>query len=83
MLFALIQSNISSYPHRNVTLQFFETTARYPDFFKVRQECIMPTLEAMIDARQVYVDGTLIFVLNAPIIFSVVCTTRTQAIAHE
>ncbi|KAF7330559.1 Exportin-T [Mycena venus] len=51
MLFALVQSNISSYPHRSVTLQFFETTSRYPDFFKVRNECIMPTLEAMIDAR--------------------------------
>lgn len=53
MLFALVQSNISSYPHRSVTLQFFETAARYPDFFKVRRECIMPTLEAMIDTRQV------------------------------
>ncbi|KAJ7035025.1 armadillo-type protein [Mycena alexandri] len=51
MLFTLIQSNISSYPHRSVTLQFFETIARYPDFFKVRRECIMPTLEAMIDTR--------------------------------
>ncbi|KAJ6513272.1 armadillo-type protein [Mycena sanguinolenta] len=51
MLFALVQSNISSYPHRSVTLQFFETAARYPDFFKVRRACIMPTLEAMIDAR--------------------------------
>ncbi|KAK7033114.1 Exportin-T [Favolaschia claudopus] len=51
MLFALVQSNISTFPHRNVALQFFETTARYPDFFKVRRECIMPTLEAMIDTR--------------------------------
>ncbi|KAJ7637739.1 armadillo-type protein [Mycena polygramma] len=51
MLLALIQSNISSYPHHNVTLQFFETIARYPEFFKVRKECIMPTLEAMIDTR--------------------------------
>ncbi|KAJ7274411.1 armadillo-type protein [Mycena haematopus] len=51
MLFALVQSNISSYPHRSVALQFFETAARYPDFFKVRTECIMPTLEAMIDVR--------------------------------
>ncbi|KAJ7170663.1 armadillo-type protein [Mycena crocata] len=51
MMFALVQSNISSYPHRSVTLQFFETVARYPEFFKVRKECIMPTLEAMIDTR--------------------------------
>ncbi|KAJ7707736.1 armadillo-type protein [Mycena rosella] len=51
MMFALVQSNISSYPHRSVMLQFFETASRYADFFKVRNECIMPTLEAMIDAR--------------------------------
>ncbi|KAJ6619725.1 armadillo-type protein [Mycena sp. CBHHK59/15] len=54
MLAALAQSNISSYPHRTVALQFFETASRYADFFKVRKEFIMPTLEAMIDARQVY-----------------------------
>ncbi|KAJ7650297.1 armadillo-type protein [Roridomyces roridus] len=51
LLFALVQSNISSYPHRSVALQFFEAAARYPDFFKVRKNCIMPTLEAMVDAR--------------------------------
>ncbi|KAJ7475824.1 armadillo-type protein [Mycena latifolia] len=51
MMFALVQSNISSYPHRSVMLQFFETTSRFTEFFKVRNECIMPTLEAMIDAR--------------------------------
>ncbi|KAJ6505980.1 armadillo-type protein [Mycena vulgaris] len=51
MMFTLVQSNISSYPHRSVMLQFFETTSRYADFFKVRTGCIMPTLEAMIDAR--------------------------------
>ena len=51
MLYALVQSGISSYPHRAVSLQFFETVARYCDFFKVRKECIIPTLEAMVDTR--------------------------------
>ena len=51
MLYALIQSGISGYPHKTVTMQFFETVARYGDFFKVRKECIMPTLQAMLDVR--------------------------------
>ncbi|CAK5283785.1 unnamed protein product [Mycena citricolor] len=51
MLFALIQSNLSSHPDRRVALQFFEAVSRYPDFFKVRKECILPILEAMIDSR--------------------------------
>ncbi|KAF8896374.1 armadillo-type protein [Infundibulicybe gibba] len=51
MLFALVRSGISSYPHLSVALQFFETAARYTDFFKVRTDCIIPTLQAMIDAR--------------------------------
>ena len=53
MLYTLVQSRISAYPHHTVTLQFFETTTRYTDFFKVRKECIMPTLHAMIDQRYV------------------------------
>jgi exportin-T len=51
MLLALVQSGISGYPHRAVAMQFFETAARYGDFFKVRKDCILPTLEAMIHAR--------------------------------
>ncbi|KAG6331220.1 hypothetical protein ID866_7869 [Astraeus odoratus] len=51
ILLALVQSGISAYPHRAVVMQFFETAARYGDFFKVRKDCIMPTLEAMVDAR--------------------------------
>jgi exportin-T len=51
MLSALVQSGIASYPNRAVSLQFFETVARYPDFFKVRKACILPALEAMIDSR--------------------------------
>ncbi|PPQ68668.1 hypothetical protein CVT25_012322 [Psilocybe cyanescens] len=51
MLFALVQSGIASFPNRTVALQFFETVSRYADFFKVRKECILPTLEAMVDTR--------------------------------
>ncbi|RDX57282.1 ARM repeat-containing protein [Lentinus brumalis] len=51
MLYALVQSGISTYPHKTVDMQFFETVARYGDFFKVRKECIMPTLQAMLDVR--------------------------------
>nr|GAT60781.1 predicted protein [Mycena chlorophos] len=54
MLLGLIQSSISSHPKRIVALQFFEAVSRYPDFFKVRKECIMPTLEAMIDVRGIH-----------------------------
>ncbi|KAL1738251.1 hypothetical protein HDZ31DRAFT_21984, partial [Schizophyllum fasciatum] len=54
VLFAMVQSGIVSYPHRAVSLQYFESVARYPDFFKVRKECIPPTLEAMIDSRGVH-----------------------------
>ncbi|KNZ81909.1 Exportin-T [Termitomyces sp. J132] len=51
MLYALVQSGIASYPHHAVSLQFFETVSRYTDFFKIRKECIIPTLEAMVDRR--------------------------------
>ncbi|KAG5638768.1 pre-tRNA nuclear export protein [Sphagnurus paluster] len=51
MLYTLVQSGIVSYPHHAVSLQFFETVSRYTDFFKIRKECIIPTLEAMVDTR--------------------------------
>lgn len=54
MLFNLVQSGIASFPNRTVALQFFETVARYTDFFKVRKECIIPALEPMIDTRSVF-----------------------------
>ena len=54
MLFNLVQSGIASFPNKTVALQFFETVARYTDFFKVRKECIIPALEPMIDARSVF-----------------------------
>lgn len=54
MLYALVQSGISSYPHKTVCMQFFETVARYGDFFKVRKDCIMPTLQAMLGPKLVF-----------------------------
>lgn len=51
MIYTLIQSGISAYPHRTVVMQFFETVVRYSDFFKVRKECILPTLQSMVDTR--------------------------------
>lgn len=58
MLYALVQSGISSYPNKTVVMQFFESAARYGDFFKVRKECIMPTLAAMVDARGLHSPDT-------------------------
>ncbi|EJD06563.1 ARM repeat-containing protein [Fomitiporia mediterranea MF3/22] len=54
MLMALVRSNICVYPNNAVSMQFFETCARYGDFFKVRKECIMPMLEAMIGPRGIH-----------------------------
>ncbi|KAE9407804.1 KapM protein [Gymnopus androsaceus JB14] len=54
LLFELVQSGMSAYPHQSVALQFFETVSRYNDFFKVRKQCIVPTLEAMIDSRGIH-----------------------------
>jgi len=51
MLFTLVHSGISSFPNRAVSAQFFETVSRYTDFFKVRKDCIIPTLEAFVDVR--------------------------------
>ena len=51
LVFALIESRISAYPHQAVAMQVFESFSRYTDFFKVRKNCIVPALEAMVDAR--------------------------------
>ncbi|KAI5998619.1 armadillo-type protein [Pisolithus albus] len=58
ILLALVQSRISAYPHRAVVMQFFETVARYNDFFKIRKDCIMPTLEAMVGTRGLHSPDT-------------------------
>ncbi|KAI9566771.1 armadillo-type protein [Boletus coccyginus] len=54
ILLALVQSGISAYPHRAVVMQFFETVARYGDFFKIRKDCIMSTMEALVSNRGVH-----------------------------
>ncbi|KAH9031084.1 ARM repeat-containing protein [Lactarius hengduanensis] len=51
LLLALFETRISAYPNQAVIMQFFETVARYGDFFKVRKQCIVPALEAMVDVR--------------------------------
>lgn len=53
MLFALVGCGIGAYPHPSVVMQFFETCARYGDFFKVRKTCIIPLLESMVGPRSV------------------------------
>lgn len=51
LMYLLVRSNISSFPHVAVRSQFFEAVGRYLDFFKVRKDCIMPVLEALVDER--------------------------------
>ncbi|EKM58374.1 uncharacterized protein PHACADRAFT_117257 [Phanerochaete carnosa HHB-10118-sp] len=51
MLYALVQSGIAEHQHKTVNMQFFETTARYGDFFKVRKDCIVPALQSMVGPR--------------------------------
>ncbi|KAI0033548.1 ARM repeat-containing protein [Vararia minispora EC-137] len=51
LVFALIESHITMHPHQMVVMQAFEAIARYTDFFKVRKECIIPVLEAMVGPR--------------------------------
>ena len=64
MLFTLVQSGIASFPNRTVALQFFETVARYTDFFKVRKECIIPALEPMIDTRSALILLSTVWIAN-------------------
>jgi exportin-T len=53
LVFSLIESGITAYPHQTVIMQAFEAIVRYTDFFKVRKQCIIPALEAMVDTRYV------------------------------
>ena len=83
MLYTLVQSGISAYPHHTVTLQFFETTTRYTDFFKVRKECIMPTLHAMIDQRFVLRPHRPCRIMMMTNNLTGVCITKTPVSGHE
>ena len=51
MLLRAVESQVFSYPHSAVNLQFFECCARYSEFFKSRKDLIQPVLEAFVDAR--------------------------------
>lgn len=53
-----IQSQILTYPHSAVTLQFLECCARYYEFFKCRRELIQPVLEAFVDTRGIHNEKT-------------------------
>lgn len=48
---AIVESNISAYPHSSVAMQFFETVGRYGDFFKTRKQYSNSVLTAFIDTR--------------------------------
>ena len=51
LMLALVESNISSYPHHLVVMQFFEAIGRYGEFFRIRKECNEAVLTAFIDSR--------------------------------
>jgi Exportin-T len=55
LMTALVQSDICSYPHSSVVMQFFEAVGRYGDFFRTRKECASPVLSAFIDIRYDFV----------------------------
>jgi len=54
MLLRAVESQVFSYPHSAVNLQFFECCARYSEFFKSRKDLIQPVLEAFVDARGIH-----------------------------
>ncbi len=54
MLLRSVETQVFSYPHAAVNLQFFECSARYSEFFKARKELIQPVLEAYVDTRGIH-----------------------------
>ncbi|KAK4688536.1 exportin-T, partial [Tremellales sp. Uapishka_1] len=54
ILTACITSDVASYPHPSVPLQYFEIATRYNDFWKSKEGAIQPMLQAMLDARGIY-----------------------------
>ncbi|KAI8097196.1 armadillo-type protein [Halteromyces radiatus] len=50
----MVTSNISSYPHPSVPLQFFENLVRYYQFFEHRPEYLPQALEAFVDTRGIH-----------------------------
>lgn len=54
LLTLCVESGIASYPHPSVTLQFFESVARYAEFFRAKDKTIKPMFEALLDARGIH-----------------------------
>ena len=54
LLALCVESDIVSYPHPSVTLQFFEAVVRYVEFFRSKPKTIKPMFEAMLDARGIH-----------------------------
>ncbi|KAJ1020096.1 hypothetical protein NDA16_004376 [Ustilago loliicola] len=56
MVQKLVQSNVSSFPHPAVQLQYFECLVRYSNFFAARSGCVSDALPAFLDWRGVHHD---------------------------
>ncbi len=54
MVQKLVLSNVSSFPHPAVQLQFFECLVRYSNFFAARSGCVSDALPAFLDWRGVH-----------------------------
>lgn len=54
MVQKLVQSNVSSFPHPAVQLQYFECLVRYSNFFAARSGCVSDALPAFLDWRGVH-----------------------------
>ena len=53
-IFRLTQSNVASFDHPAVQLQFFECMVRYSNFFAIRPEALQQTLEAFLGERGIH-----------------------------
>ncbi|SNX83574.1 related to tRNA Exportin [Melanopsichium pennsylvanicum] len=54
MVQKLVLSNVSTFPHPAVQLQFFECLVRYSNFFAARSGCVSDALPAFLDWRGVH-----------------------------
>ncbi|EST05806.1 Exportin-1/Importin-beta-like protein [Kalmanozyma brasiliensis GHG001] len=54
MVQKLVQSNVSSFPHPAVQLQYFECLVRYSNFFAARSASVSDALPAFLDWRGVH-----------------------------
>lgn len=54
LLSLCVSSNLASFPHPSVPLQYFEIAVRYVDFWKVKQGAVQPIFEALLDSRGIH-----------------------------